>query len=65
VIVKQSNPDTELLEKLGVFASPHWSKEVSAFPRIYDSEETCYPLEGDVTVTLRGVSRSACKPEIW
>jgi uncharacterized cupin superfamily protein len=51
VIVKQSNPDAELLEKLGVFAWPIWSKEVSTFPWTYDSEETCYLLEGDVTVT--------------
>jgi len=51
VIAKQSNPDTVLLEKLGVFTWPIWSKEVSTFPWTYDSEETCYLLEGDVTVT--------------
>jgi len=50
-IVKQSNPDTELLAKLGVFAWPIRSKEVSTIPWNYDSEETCYLLEGDVTVT--------------
>ena len=45
MIVKQSNPDTELLVKLGVFARSLLSKEESAFHRINDSEETCYPLE--------------------
>jgi uncharacterized cupin superfamily protein len=53
VIIKQSNPDTELLEKLGVFAWPIWSKEVSTFPWTYDSEETCYLLEGEVVVIPR------------
>jgi uncharacterized cupin superfamily protein len=54
VIVKLSNPGAELLEQLGVFAWPIWSKDVSTFPWTYDSEETCYLLEGDVTVTPRG-----------
>ncbi len=53
MIVKRSNPDTGLLEKLGVFTWPIWSKEASTFPWVYDSEETCYLLEGDVTVTPR------------
>lgn len=53
MIVKRSNPDTESLEKLGVFTWPIWSKEASTFPWVYDSEETCYLLEGDVTVTPR------------
>lgn len=52
-IVKQSNPDTELLENLGVFTWPVWVKEASTFPWTYDSEETCYLLEGDVVVTPR------------
>jgi len=53
VIVKQSNLDTELLEKFGVFVWPIWRKEVSTFPWAYDSEEACYLLEGDVTVIPR------------
>jgi hypothetical protein len=47
VIVKQSNPDAVFLEQLGVFAWPIWSKEVSTFPWTYNSEETCYLLEGE------------------
>ena len=50
-IVKRSAPETALLDKLGVFGWPVWVKEVSTFPWTYDSEETCYFLEGDVVVT--------------
>ena len=32
-------------------ACPTWSKEVSVFDWEYDSEETCFVLEGEVTVT--------------
>jgi uncharacterized cupin superfamily protein len=53
-IVKQSKPASELLDKLGVFAWPVWAKEVSVFTWTYDSEETCYFLEGDVIVTPQG-----------
>ena len=28
-----------------------WTKEVSVFPWEYDATETCYVLEGEVTVT--------------
>jgi len=50
-IVKQSDPATALLDRLGVFGWPVWAKEVSTFPWTYDSEETCYFLEGEVVVT--------------
>lgn len=50
----QSKPDAELLDRLGVYAWPIWAKEVSTFPWTYDSEETCYLLEGDVIVTPAG-----------
>jgi uncharacterized cupin superfamily protein len=40
-----------LLEQLGVFDWPIWTKEVSEFPWYYDSAETCYFLEGEVVVT--------------
>ena len=50
-IIKQSQPTTELLESLEVFSWPIWTKEVSRFEWTYDSEETCYFLEGDVIVT--------------
>ena len=44
-------PDAARLEQLGVKAWPIWEKEVSEFPWHYDEKETCYLLEGDVSVT--------------
>ena len=37
-----------------VYSWPIWEKEVSCFPWSYDSEETCYFLEGEVVVTPDG-----------
>lgn len=53
-IVKESHPGPEHLKKLGAAARPIWTKEVSTFPWIYDSEETCFFLEGGVIVTPDG-----------
>ena len=44
-------PDAARLHALGVKGWPIWTKEVSEFPWTYDSPETCYFLEGEVTVT--------------
>lgn len=55
-IVKESKPGKERLAELGVSQWPIWSKETSTFPWTYDSEETCYFLEGEVTVTPDGGS---------
>jgi len=44
----------EVLDEMGVFHWPIWEKEVSNFPWIYDASETCYLLEGRVTVTPAG-----------
>lgn len=48
------NPDESELKRLGVFDWPIWTKEVSTFPWSYGESETCYLLEGDVTVTPDG-----------
>jgi hypothetical protein len=40
----------ELKEK-GVENWPVWTKEVSEFPWSYDQSESCYIIEGQVTVT--------------
>lgn len=48
-IVRQARQ--EELEKQDVFSWPIWTKEVSTFPWTYDDRETCYFLEGEVTVT--------------
>ncbi len=49
-IVVERNPPQSKLDALGVFGWPVWEKEASTFPWFYDSEETCYLLEGEVTV---------------
>ncbi|MEI2781005.1 MAG: cupin domain-containing protein [Candidatus Competibacter sp.] len=48
------NPDAGRLRALDVESWPIWTKEVSEFPWEYDAEETCYVLEGRVTVTPEG-----------
>ena len=48
------NPGNEKLDELGVKSWPIWEKEESEFPWHYDETETCYLLEGDVTVTPDG-----------
>ncbi len=43
-------PDAQKLEELDVISWPIWQKEVSRFGWTYDEKETCYLLEGKVTV---------------
>jgi len=50
-VVVIHDPDPDHLQELGVFDWPIWSKETSEFPWEYKSSETCYILEGKVTVT--------------
>jgi uncharacterized protein len=50
----EKNPDQARLEALGVTTWPIWTKETSEFPWTYDGQETCYFLEGEVTVTPDG-----------
>ncbi len=49
-----NNPSKEQLAEMGVFNWPVWEKEVSSFPWHYDERETCYILEGEVTVIPQG-----------
>lgn len=48
------NPDAGRLRELDVKNWPIWTKEVSEFLWEYDAAETCYVLEGRVTVTPEG-----------
>ncbi|MEH2322793.1 MAG: cupin domain-containing protein [Nostoc sp.] len=50
----EHKPTQERLNELGVSKWGIWKKEVSKFPWTYDSQETCYFLEGDVVVTSDG-----------
>jgi uncharacterized cupin superfamily protein len=47
-------PTEGRLKELGVSGWPIWEKEVSVFPWSYDTNETCYLLEGEVLVTPKG-----------
>jgi len=47
-------PEESLLTTQGVRSWPIWTCEPSEFPWTYDAEETCYILEGQVTVTPDG-----------
>lgn len=49
-----SSPTESTLNEMGVYQWPIWEKEASSFPWFYDSEEVCYLLEGQVTVTPEG-----------
>jgi hypothetical protein len=46
--------DDARLASLGVRSWPIWTREVSRFPWTYHEAETCYFLEGEVTVTPDG-----------
>ena len=50
----ERNPSDAVLVARGVKSWPIWSKEISTFPWYYDEPETCYLLEGKVTVTPDG-----------
>lgn len=40
----------EEIKKLSLFSWPIWTKEISEFEWYYDDTESCYLLEGEVTV---------------
>lgn len=50
----ERNPSSDRLKALGIEDWGIWTKEVSEFPWTYDSTETCYVLDGEVTVTPDG-----------
>lgn len=50
----ENQPSPERLKQLNVEKWPIWTKEISEFPWTYDATETCYFLEGEVTVQLEG-----------
>lgn len=50
----ERQPSQEYLDEIGVSKWDIWQKEVSKFPWSYDTQETCYFLEGEVIVTPDG-----------
>ena len=47
-------PLTGELERLGVLGWPIWTHEAGDLPWTYEQTETCYILEGEVTVVAEG-----------
>jgi len=56
--IKVERPDADQLKASGVFQWPIWEKEPSSFDWHYDETETCFFLDGEVTVQTKngGVS---------
>ena len=50
-MIEKTQPSQEQLEVMGVTGWPIWTCDVKKFDWHYDQKETCYILEGDVTVT--------------
>ncbi len=50
--IEVKKPDEKELSILGVKSWPIWEKEESCFDWFYDEKETCFFLEGEVTVEL-------------
>jgi len=51
--IKIERPSEGQLKELGVSGWPIWEKEISKFDWHYSDTETCYLLEGKVTVTTK------------
>jgi len=56
--------DEAALKKLGARNWPIWTKEPSTFDWHYDEMETCFLLEGDVTVKTKSGSVSFGKGDL-
>jgi len=52
--IKIEKLSEEKIKELGIRSWPIWEKEVSRFDWHYDQIETCYILEGKVTVEAKG-----------
>ena len=62
--IEVRKPAEAELRSLGVFSWPTWSCEVSRFDWSYSDQETCYLLEGRVTVEAGGQSVSFGKGDL-
>ena len=50
LVIKVEKPTEDRLREMNVTSWPIWTKEASSFDWHYDDKETCYILEGEVTV---------------
>jgi len=60
--IKVEKLPEEKLKEIGVNSWPIWEKEVSRFDWHYDTKETCYILEGSVTVEIPGGEKVSFGP---
>jgi hypothetical protein len=51
--ITKETPTADKLKKLQITNWPIWTKEPSVFDWHYDDKETCYLLEGEVTVKTK------------
>ena len=58
----EHNPEESRIKDLDAKSWPIWTCDVSEFPWTYDSEETCYILEGEVIVTPESGKAVTIKP---
>lgn len=58
----EHNPSPAKLEVMGVDNWPIWTKEISCFPWTYDTDETCYILDGEVMITPDGGAATRIGP---
>ena len=62
--IKVEKLTEQKLQNLKVTTWPIWTKEPSTFDWQYDESETCYFLEGDVTVETKDGSASFGKGDL-
>ena len=62
--IEVRQPTAEELNALGVPSWPVWTCGVSTFDWSYSEKETCYVLEGAVTVDASGASVSFGKGDV-
>lgn len=55
--IEVRKPGDGELKDLNVKSWPIWEKEVSTFDWFYDEKETCFFLEGEVTIELSDKSK--------
>ena len=51
--IKVEKLSEDRIKEMGIKSWPIWEKEVSKFPWHYDGTETCYILDGEITVTTK------------
>ena len=62
--IQIEKPTPEKLKSLNVDSWPIWTKEPSKFDWHYDEKETCYILEGEVTIETSDGSVSFGKNDL-